>query len=203
MNGYQCSADFRGVVIGYYESWSDRLECHQMAPSDLPLSEMTHLNYAFAYIDPDSYEVVTMDSQTPESLFKITVDAKQYNADLKVFVSIGGWTFSDNGTATQPLLSEISSTSSNRQKFADNVLSFLDHYGFDGSVFPSGELTLQNTEVLAGLILTGSIPVRQTAAVSQKTLRTMSLSCKLLGRHSMLRQDIWVSASLYHRRSGT
>lgn len=103
-----------------------------MAPSDLPLSEMTHLNYAFAYIDPDSYEVVTMDSQTPENLFKITVDSKQYNADLKVFVSVGGWTFSDNGTATQPLLSEISSTSGNRQKFADNVVSFLDHYGFDG-----------------------------------------------------------------------
>lgn len=105
-----------------------------MAPSDLPLSEMSHLNYAFAYISPDSYEVVTMDSQTPESLFKIAVDTKQYNADLKVFVSIGGWTFSDNGTATQSLFGEIASTSSNRQKFADNVVSFLDHYGFDGLV---------------------------------------------------------------------
>lgn len=119
-----------------------------MAPTDLPLSEMTHLNYAFAYIDPDSYEVVTMDSKTPESLFKLTVDAKRYNANLKVFVSIGGWTFSDNGTATQPLLSEISSTSGNRQKFADNVISFLDHYGFDGLVFSLHAVTVWHAESL-------------------------------------------------------
>lgn len=47
-----------------------------MAPSDLPLSEMTHLNYAFAYINPKSFEVETMDSSTPEKLFTLTVDAK-------------------------------------------------------------------------------------------------------------------------------
>jgi len=103
-----------------------------MAPSDLPLSEMTHLNYAFAYIDPGSYKLVTMDPQTPESLFQITVDTKQFNPNLKVFISVGGWTFSDNGTTTQPLFGEIASMARNRQKFADNVVRFLDHYGFDG-----------------------------------------------------------------------
>jgi hypothetical protein len=24
------------AVIGYYESWGDRLACHKMAPTDLP-----------------------------------------------------------------------------------------------------------------------------------------------------------------------
>ena len=100
----------------------------------MPLSELTHLNYAFAFISPGSYELVTMDAQTPESLFKVTTDVKKYNSDLKVFISVGGWTFSDNGTVTQPLLGEISSTEANRQKFADNVVKFMDRYSFDGYV---------------------------------------------------------------------
>lgn len=73
-----------------------------------------------------------MDSQTPERLFSLTIDAKKYNSDLKVWVSIGGWTFSNNHTATQPVFGDIAAKEDNRQKFADNVVRFLDHYGFDG-----------------------------------------------------------------------
>ncbi|KAL5330730.1 hypothetical protein ACEPPN_000250 [Leptodophora sp. 'Broadleaf-Isolate-01'] len=103
-----------------------------MAPSDLPLTELTHLNYAFAYIDPATYQLVTMDPDTPESLFQLTADTKQYNANLKVWISVGGWTFSDNDTATQPLFGEIAASATNRQTFADNVVLFLNRYGFDG-----------------------------------------------------------------------
>jgi len=98
----------------------------------MPLKELTHLNYAFAFIDPDTYELTTMDDETPEELWKLTVDTKKYNPMLKVYVAVGGWTFSDNGTVTQPLFSEISSTEANRQKFSDNVVRFLNKYGFDG-----------------------------------------------------------------------
>jgi chitinase len=52
--------------------------------------------------------------------------------DVKVFVSIGGWTFSDNDTATQPVFGNISRSASNRQKLADNLLKFMTGYGFDG-----------------------------------------------------------------------
>lgn len=122
------------AVIGYYESWSYRSKCNQKAPSDLPLNELTHLNYAFAFISPGSYELVTMDSETPKSLWKLTTDAKKYNPNLKVYIAVGGWTFSDNGTITQPLLSEISRTEANRQKFADNAVKFMNRYSFDGLV---------------------------------------------------------------------
>ncbi|KAH8706988.1 hypothetical protein GQ44DRAFT_831181 [Phaeosphaeriaceae sp. PMI808] len=67
-----------------------------------------------------------------ESLFKEITATKDYNPSLKVFISVGGWTFSDNGTVTQPLLSEISSSDSNRRKFADNVVKFCNKWGFDG-----------------------------------------------------------------------
>jgi chitinase len=73
-----------------------------------------------------------MDSQTEEGIFKLTTDAKLYNSELQVFISVGGWTFSDNGTVTQPLLSEISSTEANRQKFAHKVVKFCNKWGFDG-----------------------------------------------------------------------
>ncbi|KAK3177855.1 hypothetical protein K4F52_009407 [Lecanicillium sp. MT-2017a] len=119
-------------VVGYYESWSYRSKCNQKSPSDLPLTELTHLNYAFAFIDPDTYDLTVMDSETTEDLWQLTADAKRYNPDLKVYVAVGGWTFSDNDTVTQPLFGEIARTEANRQKFADRVVSFLSMYGFDG-----------------------------------------------------------------------
>ncbi|KAJ3953651.1 hypothetical protein N0V92_009873 [Colletotrichum tropicale] len=119
-------------VIGYYESWSYKSKCNQKSPSDLPLKELTHLNYAFTFIEPGTYEMVTMDMKHEDDLWQVTVDSKKYNPNLKVYVAVGGWTFSDNGTVTQPLFGEIASTQANRQKFADGVVRFLDKYGFDG-----------------------------------------------------------------------
>lgn len=120
------------IVIGYYESWSYRSKCNQKSPTDLPLKELTHLNYAFAFVDPTTYELTTMDKETTEDLWQLTVDTKKHNVNLKVYVAVGGWTFSDNGTATQPLLGEISRSETNRKKFAAGVVRFLNKYGFDG-----------------------------------------------------------------------
>ncbi|KAG9571281.1 glycoside hydrolase family 18 protein, partial [Aureobasidium melanogenum] len=119
-------------VIGYYESWADTLACHRVAPTDLPLDALTHVNYAFAYIDPGSLQIVTMDAATEASLFSDTANLKIVKPDLKVFVSVGGWSFSDNGTATQPVYGDIAADSGKRQKFANNVVQFMRQYGFDG-----------------------------------------------------------------------
>jgi chitinase len=53
-----------------------------------------------------------MDSETPAQLFTQTADVrtlKSGNEDLEVFVSLGGWTFSDNETDTQPVFGDIAS----------------------------------------------------------------------------------------------
>ncbi|KAK1752214.1 hypothetical protein QBC47DRAFT_433206 [Echria macrotheca] len=118
-------------VIGYYESWSYRSSCNKKAPSDMPLSELTHLYYAFAFIEPVTFKLTTMDAQTPEELFKLTVDTKRYNPGLKVYIAIGGWTHNDPGPY-QTVFSDAASTEANRQKFADNVLKFVNLWGFDG-----------------------------------------------------------------------
>jgi chitinase len=74
-----------------------------------------------------------MDGQTPASLFKeVTALKDDAPGDLEVFIAIGGWTFSDNGTETQPLFGEISADAAKRQQFADNLVDFMVKYGFDG-----------------------------------------------------------------------
>jgi hypothetical protein len=49
------------------------------------------INFAFASIDPATYQVVTMDSSTSSSLFTDTANLKSIKQDLKIFISIGGW----------------------------------------------------------------------------------------------------------------
>lgn len=96
------------------------------------MSALTHINFAFAFVDPGTYAIVPMDSRTPTSLFSETTDLKVKNPGLKVFISVGGWTFSDNGTVTQPLLGEISRDAGKTTKFVNQVLNFMSTYGFDG-----------------------------------------------------------------------
>jgi chitinase len=106
-----------------------------MSPSGIPVDGLTHVNFAFAYIEPGTYKVTTMDNNTPANLFRDVADVasmKSGNSGLKVFVSIGGWTFSDPGTPTQPLFGEIAADATKRQKFADNAVAFMELYGFDG-----------------------------------------------------------------------
>lgn len=52
---------------------------------------MSSINFAFAYIEPDSYKVVTMDKATPASLFEDTANVKAVKEQIQVFISIGGW----------------------------------------------------------------------------------------------------------------
>ncbi|KAJ5214129.1 CAZyme family GH18 [Penicillium cf. viridicatum] len=93
-------------VIGYYESWMARKACHKVAPTDLLLDALTHL-------------------------FLDTTNLKSIKEDIKVFVSVSGWTFSDNDTATQLVFGDIAASTINRQKFANNVVHFMKKYGFD------------------------------------------------------------------------
>ena len=52
----------------------------------MPVDGLTHVNFAFAYIDPGSFEITPMDSLTPASLCKLftseaVIGAKSRRAD--------------------------------------------------------------------------------------------------------------------------
>ncbi|KAF5671745.1 hypothetical protein FHETE_3958 [Fusarium heterosporum] len=126
----------RDKVIGYYEAWSARRKCQPFRPSNIPTNALTHVNFAFAYIDPDTYEITTMDSSTLDTLFQEVTAIKSMKSGLgdpiEVWIAIGGWTFSNNHTDTQPLFGEIAKTEKNRKIFSDNLVKFMTRYGFDG-----------------------------------------------------------------------
>ncbi|KAL8694715.1 MAG: hypothetical protein Q9224_003515, partial [Gallowayella concinna] len=120
--------DVQSRVIGYYESWAhDHFK-------DIPVGGLTHLYFSFGYITPGDFNIAPMDN-APLSLFSDLTDMKKKNSALKAVVALGGWTFNDNGTATQPVFSNMVGSAGNRAKFITNLLSFLREYAFDGVDF--------------------------------------------------------------------
>lgn len=105
--------------------------CASRTIDDVPVDSLSHLNLAFAYIEPDTYEIVPMPKVTEEIISQIT-NLKQRAPGLKIWISLGGWTYSDNGTATQAVWGDLSSTLAKRTKFAWNLYKFLKTWGFDG-----------------------------------------------------------------------
>ncbi|KAK0647937.1 Killer toxin subunits alpha/beta [Lasiodiplodia hormozganensis] len=126
--------DVQKRIIGYYESWAHDRSCQGMDFKDIPVESLTHLNFAFGYITPDSFEIAPMEG-VDAKLFSDFTALKKRNSGLKATISLGGWSFNDNDTSTQPVFSDLVSSSSNRQKFINNLFSFMRHYGFDGVDF--------------------------------------------------------------------
>lgn len=127
------NGDVTNLVIGYYEAWAPyrRGACPNRPPSWIRTDSITHLYVAFAYIAPKTYEIYPM-NETSEEIFLEIMQLKQTAPGLKIFLSLGGWTYSDNETDTQPVWGELASTSANRQKFIGNLVNFMTNYGFDG-----------------------------------------------------------------------
>ena len=119
-------------TIGYYESWasSDSRKCQKVAPEDLNLDGFTHMNFAFSFFDPSSFEIVPMDSNGA-SLYSRFTALKSKKSSLQTWISVGGWSFTDPGP-TQTAFSEMTSSSENRRKFISGLIKFMDTYGFDG-----------------------------------------------------------------------
>jgi hypothetical protein len=58
---------------------------------------------------------------------------------------LGFRSFSDNGTATQPIFGEIAADATKRQTFANNVVHFLQQYGMslDSFIYQNKLISLQ------------------------------------------------------------
>ncbi|KAG4436704.1 hypothetical protein IFR05_007818 [Cadophora sp. M221] len=111
----QSGGDIRSLVIGYLGAWSiTRRGCAQRDVADIPVGSLTHLNIAFAYIKPGTFEVYPM------------------RAWAEDWIALGGWTFSDNETDTQPVWGDLSSTPAKRKTFIGQLMKFMDFWGLDG-----------------------------------------------------------------------
>jgi len=81
---------------------------------------MTHINYAFGNVN-ETFNGVNI--QNPERL-RMIVGLKRQNPELKVLLSIGGW--------TSGRFSEMAATKENRQSFARDCRRIVDEFGLDG-----------------------------------------------------------------------
>lgn len=92
-----CSKDGGSVDkinIGYYESWANTRKCSSVSPEDLNLDGFTHLNFAFVFSHPETFEIVPMDKNAGELLSRFTA-LKEKKSGLQTWASVGGWSFND------------------------------------------------------------------------------------------------------------
>ncbi|PYH48074.1 glycoside hydrolase, partial [Aspergillus saccharolyticus JOP 1030-1] len=117
-------------TIGYYEGWNLEHACEKMTPDQIPLGYYTHLNFAFAYIDPKTFHVVPM-KKTMESLYKAVTGLKRKQPNLQVWIAIGGWDMNDP-SPTQYTVSDLAASQPAQDAFFESLLSFMQSNGFDG-----------------------------------------------------------------------
>jgi chitinase len=123
-------------VVAYFASW-DTYSGYNV--SDIPVSDLTDLNYAFANIDASTGEIALgdpwadvqkpfpgdSDNQAIKGNFGQLIKLKKIHPGLKTIISVGGWSWSGG-------FSKVASTSESREIFAKSVVDFLRDYQFDG-----------------------------------------------------------------------
>ncbi|KAI5305673.1 hypothetical protein KEM56_003677 [Ascosphaera pollenicola] len=79
-------------------------------PEDLPLTVYTHLNFAFAFIDPKTFAVAPMSDGDTELYSRFTA-LKNYNLNLQTW---------------------LAGSKDAQDKFFKSLVHFMSTYGFDG-----------------------------------------------------------------------
>jgi len=97
----------------------------------IPVGVYTHINVAFAVLDPTSFEVKPLSSSDPTNYKKIT-DLKKQDPNLKVFIAIGGGEFSQSTKTSDVFPRLVAADAKQQQAFFDNLLAFMSKYNFDG-----------------------------------------------------------------------
>nr|ARN16747.1 chitinase 9 [Tetranychus cinnabarinus] len=116
-------------IVCYYSTWA----VYRPAPmsygiNNIPGNLCTHLVYQYLGLDEKTNGLKSLDKYFDYELRGL-IDFAALRLKwphLKIMVSVGGWV--DSGVK----YSNMVSTSESRHQFISSVLSFLDHYKFDG-----------------------------------------------------------------------
>jgi chitinase len=106
-------------------------------PADIDPSLATHINYAFAKINNETFEVANVEANEDELIAGLQ-GLKAKNPDLKTLSSIGGWSFSRGdevfkGTGSEKVFPEMAASADNRAVFICSAIDYAKQKVFDGS----------------------------------------------------------------------
>lgn len=133
--------------VSYYTSWSLSETARNFTPEEIDVSQLTHINYAFADLCWKKFgsgpaecqneelplqadyvydgEVIIGDAEFDLRNFASFEAIKEANPHLKLLVSVGGWSWSNN-------FSHVASTEITRRTMANSAVKFVREYGLDG-----------------------------------------------------------------------
>lgn len=101
-----------------------------MEPEKIPLGYYTHINFAFALINPDTYRMDEMDSGTASRYRRVSALKERQN-NLEVWIAIGGWAMNDPGPY-RTAFSDLAKSEEAQDAFFDSLINFLKVNDFDG-----------------------------------------------------------------------
>ncbi|RKP05163.1 glycoside hydrolase [Thamnocephalis sphaerospora] len=104
------------INVGYYSDWT----ASSYPPSMIPFDKLTHVKYAFAVLDKNTYKLKLDTGNTLREVVRLA-RAKGVKVDL----SVGGWTGSQ-------YFSPMAATAATRAAFINSVVSFVNEYRLDG-----------------------------------------------------------------------
>lgn len=117
-------------VVGYYQDWSESVYCDSPSPEDIPDGVYTHINFAYAGIDPRTLKIIPHFRKDTET-YKRLAAKKKIDSNLKIFITIGGPP-ADAEDSTTLAFYKIAQSERNQKIFITSLISFLWTYDFDG-----------------------------------------------------------------------
>ncbi|KAF9479509.1 hypothetical protein BDN70DRAFT_806951 [Pholiota conissans] len=129
------------VSIAYFTNWG--IYGANFQPTDIVPAPLTHILYAFANVDPSTGIISLTDPYADEQkhfptdswndvgnnlygCLKQLYLLKLQQRNLKVLLSIGGWTYSQSGNFN------FVTSASSRATFVTSAVQLIEDYGFDG-----------------------------------------------------------------------
>lgn len=127
-------------VIAYFAEWAFGNDSHENYTADrMPWEKMTHINYAFATVNPSTNKIdfgdknAAIEKEFPgqtsdfsyKGHFNVINSYKKKYPNVKSLISVGGWA----GTTGFYTMTD---TAAGRETFANSCVEFIKQYGFDG-----------------------------------------------------------------------
>lgn len=118
--GQKKAGSYKGkkVIIGYVGGFRGKVDVSRIAAEKL-----THINYAF--VNVRNCRAFLDNERTDTTNLRMLNTLKLKNPDLKILISIGGWSWSEN-------FSDAALTDSSRAVFAKSAVDIIRKYQLDG-----------------------------------------------------------------------